>query len=343
MMSPDIPFTNESPCTFMGALEDKDLLDSWYKALDDCSFSLIKILIEHRQKLTDECSQNIEKIQKDLLSHVNNPEYKKILKEITDRTDKYQDDIVQSKSKKLQRDQIDYNNNQVYTFNRVEKEKLTLSNNPNEENKGQRNSYTSHKTEGENWTTVQNKNYTREQNRTYRNTHNNYNANYRPHYNENYRFNSPNPRNNYGPRTHYSNTNRHSQQYPQGTYQSQFRDNHSNTYQQHFSPQHGFRPHSNHPTSHNQVTTNYHTQQPNRTLLERPHGHILKPNSPLEHTNRFNILASLPDEENTPGTSYEHSSSFLENGQNHNRHPFPNSNLSVEKQRKDRTLQTKRV
>ncbi|XP_053575159.1 GATA zinc finger domain-containing protein 14-like [Bombina bombina] len=102
-------------CSFK---DDPALLQKWYEALNECSFNLIKILIEHRRQLYSQSSTNIEKIQTDLRVYQQNPDYNKILKEINERTDRFQENIVQNKNKKLQRDHEDYINNCVYTFNR---------------------------------------------------------------------------------------------------------------------------------------------------------------------------------------------------------------------------------
>ncbi|XP_053575252.1 histidine-rich glycoprotein-like [Bombina bombina] len=78
----------------------------------------MKILIEHRRLLSDKCSENIEKIQADLTKYLENPDYERLLKRMYERTDKFQEDLVLSKNKKLERDNNDYLKNQVYTYNR---------------------------------------------------------------------------------------------------------------------------------------------------------------------------------------------------------------------------------
>ncbi|XP_053561237.1 component of gems protein 1-like [Bombina bombina] len=117
-------------CSFK---EDTELLEKWYKILDDCAFDLIKILIEHRRLLSDKCSENIDKIQADLIKYLENPDYERLLKRMYERTDKFQEDLVLSKNKKLERDNNDYLKNQVYTYNRptqaiVEENPETLEN-----------------------------------------------------------------------------------------------------------------------------------------------------------------------------------------------------------------------
>ncbi|XP_053560394.1 non-lysosomal glucosylceramidase [Bombina bombina] len=97
-------------CSFK---ENTELMTKWYNILNDCSFEIIKLLIEHRRDLSNQCGDKIEEIQKELSKHLENPDYERLLKKMYERTDKYQEELVGSKKKKLERDNNDYIKDQV--------------------------------------------------------------------------------------------------------------------------------------------------------------------------------------------------------------------------------------
>ncbi|CAH2301617.1 Hypothetical predicted protein [Pelobates cultripes] len=90
------------------SIEDFELKERWYEAMEDCSFVFIDIIIECRKRQLTELDHEIKEIQRILEPLLEDEDSQEKIMKISGSVDRLEEDI--KKIKKVSRDMKDYKN-----------------------------------------------------------------------------------------------------------------------------------------------------------------------------------------------------------------------------------------
>ncbi|XP_063769169.1 CD180 antigen [Pseudophryne corroboree] len=92
----------------LGIQDDPTLLSNWDRSLDECSFKLIELLVNYREKKVIEIGKKIEEIKGTLIKYKDLPIFSERDKNTNKRVEQFEKELVETKNKKLLRDDNDY-------------------------------------------------------------------------------------------------------------------------------------------------------------------------------------------------------------------------------------------
>lgn len=92
---------------------DEDPKLEWTNTLSACSFKLMKIIIDSKQKELDRVQMEITEIQKELATSQSTPGFLELDNQLNKKLDKLEKEVISTKSEKHIRDQLDYDTNNV--------------------------------------------------------------------------------------------------------------------------------------------------------------------------------------------------------------------------------------
>lgn len=98
----------------------EEFLIRWNDLLSDCSLKLIELIVQTEKMRLKEIEREILDMKVEIQQQLEQQPYEEILTSIQDKVNKYEKDIAQVKTKKLQRDSNDYDQGQVYNWRRRE-------------------------------------------------------------------------------------------------------------------------------------------------------------------------------------------------------------------------------
>ncbi|KAJ1110080.1 hypothetical protein NDU88_007435 [Pleurodeles waltl] len=114
---------------------DEDLVNEWCQSTEGCSFKLMKTLTKHSKQKMELQMVKIEMIMKELEKSKDAENVKDLLNKMEKFLQKYEEEIMERKTRKFTRDRLDYQHVRVYIFAKKydglsSKEKLEKSKSP---------------------------------------------------------------------------------------------------------------------------------------------------------------------------------------------------------------------
>lgn len=97
-------------------LTDDILKSEWTDALSNCSFQLMKIIVDFRQKDLDHLQGEMVNVQKELAELQHMTLYAELDSQLTKRMDKLEREVIANKKDKKNRDQFDYDTGKVFSW-----------------------------------------------------------------------------------------------------------------------------------------------------------------------------------------------------------------------------------
>ncbi|XP_075438412.1 uncharacterized protein LOC142477476, partial [Ascaphus truei] len=108
-----------------------DFKNKWNDAMESCSFTLIKLLINYREDKLNEIAKEIEETQQIMIPYVESEEFQELDKLVDSRVLKYEKEISDRKSSKYVRDQTDYATDKIRDWRRHDRRDRSKHYTPN--------------------------------------------------------------------------------------------------------------------------------------------------------------------------------------------------------------------
>lgn len=94
----------------------EDFLSKWNELLSDCSLKIIELIVQAEKMRLIEIEKEIADLKIEVQQHLEQKQYEDLVSSIQEKVNKYEKDIAQVKTKKLQRDSQDYDLGQIYNW-----------------------------------------------------------------------------------------------------------------------------------------------------------------------------------------------------------------------------------
>lgn len=107
--------------------DDHEFVKNWYGLCNQFSIDLMFLTVKHLQERLKTVKEEIENIESDLKNSSPIEKFNEIVGTIAESTSKLRENILKTKKRKFDRDTRDYEQNQVYTWNKKRKNNQRFS------------------------------------------------------------------------------------------------------------------------------------------------------------------------------------------------------------------------